>query len=154
METQPQARRIRTGAAAFVIDGVSAVRPYRDVFEEYRMHPESKAAGDRGRQCAPWTVGQLQPLVVGATGVVRKGKETNRLAEDLTVLDDPDDRAIEYPERTCRGCGAPLHGRERDWCSEACRKRAGRHDKSKPQGAIPRGALPGPREAPTAAVAT
>ena len=48
---------------------------------------------------------------------------------DLAVLDDPAGRAIQYPEPMCRSCGEPLTGRQRVWCSEACRKRAGRQVK-------------------------
>ena len=90
------------------------------------MHPEPKAADSHGEPCAPWTVGQLQPVTVNATGAFRIGKETNRLAEDRAILDDPEDRAIEYPERTCRRCGGALGGRQRAWCSEVCRKRSAR----------------------------
>ncbi len=88
------------------------------------MHPEGKAAGPDGKPCASWTVGQLQPLVVEASGVVRIGKETNRLAEDLAVVHDLYDRAIEYPEHGCMGCEALILGRsQKMWCSERCRKR-------------------------------
>ncbi len=103
------------------------MRSYRDVFEEYRIHPEAKAAGLDGEPCSTWTTGQLQPLIVDAIRVVRIGKETNRLAEDLAVVDDPEDRAIEYREQTCEGCGEALDGRpHKRWCSDACRKRAKR----------------------------
>jgi hypothetical protein len=90
------------------------------------MHPEVKAADSTGTPCAPWTVGQLQPLVVEASSVVRIGRETNRLTEDLAIMDDPADRAIEYSQYTCRNCGAALKGRQRDWCSGACRKKSAR----------------------------
>jgi hypothetical protein len=116
---------IRTGVGPYVVKAATLVQSYRNVYEDYRTHPEVKAGRPDGAPCKEWTMGLLQPLEVIVGEVRLIGKESNRLSEDDTV-DGPQDRAIEYPERTCRGCGTALQGRQRDWCSEACRKRSAR----------------------------
>lgn len=78
----------------------------------------------------PWTTGVLGPREIEATRLVRVGKEANRLAEDPALVDDPEDLVVEYPELTCRGCGCELSGRQRQWSSEACRKRVSRGTQS------------------------
>jgi hypothetical protein len=72
----------------------------------------------------PGTRGLLAPATITATGVDRIGKEANRLTDD-DLVDGDDDQAVLYPARTCRGCHAPVIGK-RQWCSDACRKRAAR----------------------------
>ena len=122
------ARAIRTRDDREVIDGVTAVLSYRDYFDAYRRHPESKAADPSdGKPCHPWTRGLLTPRAVTATRLVRIGKESNRLADTGLADDDFGSGVIEYPPATrpCLGCDRQVAGRRR-WCSEACRKRAAR----------------------------
>jgi len=76
-----------------------------------------------GKPCQ-WTHGLLQPPRVHATGLARVGKETNPLADTADLILASDERAVEYREPCCLGCGRKLVGRQRLWCSEACRKRA------------------------------
>jgi len=109
-----------------VVPGEVCVESYGDYFTEYASHPEAKAAGPDGEQCMPWTKGVLGPREIVATMLVRVGKEANRLAEDPALVDDPEDRAVAYPELLCSGCGCQLAGRQQRWCSDACRKRVTR----------------------------
>jgi len=62
------------------------------------------------------------------------GKESNRLADGGEPSPDPDNHLIEYPmqDRKCRGCEERVSGR-REWCSEACRKRADRAKRKRPR---------------------
>jgi hypothetical protein len=120
--------RIRTAKSPEILPGSVAVLSYRDYFNQYRQHPEAKALDPAdGRRCHPWTHGQVQPWQVVATEHVRVGKESNRLTDSHLPADEEDEQVIEYPapSRTCRGCGAPVTGRQK-WCSEACRKRTRR----------------------------
>jgi hypothetical protein len=117
-------RRIRTSQPHELHDDSSVVLSYGDYFSQYRMHPETKATDPNdGKTCHTWTRGLLQPQHVRATGLLRVGKESNRLADTEQTVDDPEEQAIEYPmpSRRCRGCDTTVHGR-RHWCSEACRK--------------------------------
>jgi len=66
--------RIRTGRPEYVIPGTVVVQSYGDYFEEYRTHPEAKAADSRGRACGPWSKGLLQPRYVEASRIIRVGK--------------------------------------------------------------------------------
>ncbi len=100
------------------------VLTYGDYFEEYRKHPEAKANGPDGKRCHPWTRGLLQPRHITPAGqLIRVGKESNRLSETAEPTEDDEENVIEYPARTCQACGKALQGRQRRWCSEACRKR-------------------------------
>ena len=120
-DTEPY--RIRTGDPIDHIDDVIAVKSYRDYFDDYRLHREAKAADPDGQPCHAWTRGLLQPRIIEATGLVRIGKEANRLTESPDLVLDKHDRAITYPEPgTCDHCGLSLVGRQRRWCSDACRK--------------------------------
>lgn len=117
--------RIRTGDPTFVVPGTVTVQSYGDYFEEFRRHPESKAAGPDGEPCHPWTRGQLGPLEVTVRRLVRIGKEAGRLASDPTSGEATEFVAQEYRESACAGCGRPI-AQNRRWCGEACRKRAER----------------------------
>jgi hypothetical protein len=65
------------------------VLSYRDYFNQYRQHPESKAHDPTdGKRCHPWTRGQLQPWHITATERVRVGKESNRLTDTHQPVDD------------------------------------------------------------------
>ncbi len=48
---------IRTGHPTFAIPGTVQVQSYRNVYEEYRQHPEAKAAGPDGQAVLPPTRG-------------------------------------------------------------------------------------------------
>jgi hypothetical protein len=115
--------RVRMGSADHVIPGRVLVESYGDYFAEYARHPEAKAAGPDGDACKPWTTGVLQPRDIEATSLVRMGKETNRLAEDPVLIDDPEDLAVEYPEPCAAAAVGHFTGRQRQWCKDACRKR-------------------------------
>jgi hypothetical protein len=116
--------RVRTGDSSFVIPGVPTVQSYRDCFEEFRRHPEEKELGPDGEPCAPWTRGQLQPSTVAVVSIVRLGKEASRLV-NTDSSEAVEFGAAEYRQSACAGCGVPIPP-DRRWCSEACRKRAGR----------------------------
>jgi hypothetical protein len=115
--------RARTGNAEYVIPGTVVVQTYREYFEEYLMHAESKALGPNGRACGPWTRGVLAPRHIAAAGELQRiGKEVNRLADHADLSDG---RIVEYPAPACRGCGKAI-SQHRKWCSDACRKRGAR----------------------------
>ena len=117
--------RIRTGDPAYLVPGSVTVASYGDHFEEFRRHPESKAAGLDGEPSHSWTRGQLRPLEVEVTRLVRIGKEVPRLAVDPRAQEASSFGPEEYRERACARCGRSI-ARDRTWCSEACRKRAAR----------------------------
>jgi predicted nucleic acid-binding Zn ribbon protein len=123
---------IRTGDPTYVVPGSITVASYSGYFEEFRRHPESKAAGPDGEPCHPWTRGQLGPLEVEVTRIVRIGKETPRLAVDPRSGEASSFSAAEYRERTCAGCGQPI-ARDCRWCSEACRKKTARRLRARPR---------------------
>jgi predicted nucleic acid-binding Zn ribbon protein len=116
---------IRTGDPSYVVPGSVTVQSYGDYFEEFRRHPESKAAGPDGEPCHSWTRGQLGPLEVEVTRLVRIGKEAGRLASDPTSGEAAEFAAQEYRESACAGCGKAI-APDRRWCGEACRKRTER----------------------------
>jgi hypothetical protein len=119
----PQTLRIRTRYPEYDIPGSVAVKTYRQYFDDYTLHPETKAAGADGQPCQPWATGLLQPRHIRATDpFARIGKETNRLADNPATNHTED--GSDYPESPrCDGCNEPLTGRKRKWCSEKCRKR-------------------------------
>jgi len=90
--------QIRTTDPIDHVDRVIAVKPYGTYYEDYRHHREAEAADIEGKPCHPWTRGLLQPRTLRATGLVRVGKEANRLAESPDLVLDDTDRAIAYPE--------------------------------------------------------
>ena len=124
--------RIRTGDPTFVIPGSITVASYGDYFAEFRRHAESKAAGPDGEPCNPSTRGQLGPLEVEVTRLVRIGKEVPRLAVDPRSADGSTVGPEEYRERICAGCGKRVSGNQK-WCSDACRKRTERRRATAPK---------------------
>ena len=117
-------RRVHTAITPTIRAGSAQVLSYRDYFEQYRHHPETKALDPNDRKpCHTWTRGVLQPWDLTATDQRRIGKESNRLT-DSRQPDDDHEQAIEYT-RTCRGCDNIVTGRKR-WCSNACRMRKAR----------------------------
>lgn len=74
--------RIRTDEpAGLAASDVVTVKSYREVFEEYEIHPEAKSDGPDGRPCAKETVGLLQRAHVRPATVTAVGKESNALEE-------------------------------------------------------------------------
>ena len=130
-QPEADAYRIRTTNPIDHIDDVISVKSYRHYFDDYRLHREAKAADPDGQPCHPWTRGLLQARAIEATGLVRIGKEANRLTESPDLVLDKHDRAITYPEPgTCDHCGLSLSGRQRPWCSDACRKQHHRDEET------------------------
>lgn len=125
------AYRIRTGDPTYVLPGIITVQSYGDYFKDFRRHPEAKEVGPDGQPCGPWTRGQLGPSTVAVTSIVRIGKEANRLASDAGA-DATESGAAEYRESKCAGCGVAIPF-DRRWCSDACRKRAGRKANARPR---------------------
>ncbi len=113
---------IGTGDSMWHVEGAVTVQSFDDYFDTFRMHTEGKAAGSDGEPCTSWTRGQLQPLQVEVTSLVRIGKEASRLIEGSGSLDAASFRAEEYRPSTCDRCGKTVW-RGRRWCSDACRKR-------------------------------
>jgi hypothetical protein len=63
---------------------------------------------------------------VHAIRLARIGKESNPIADTGDLVLDRDDRAVEYREPYRKACRRTLQGRQRLWCTDACRKRAQR----------------------------
>jgi hypothetical protein len=123
--TEGAALGIRVGDPAFVLPGVITVQSYGDYFEEFRRHPEIKAAGPDGEPCHTWTIGQLSARELEVMGLVRIGKEVGRVAIDPASGEASDLLAEEYRESVCYGCSTDIPFGQK-WCSEACRKRTER----------------------------
>ena len=119
--------RIRIDDTLEIREKSIAVQGYGDYFDDYRRHAEAKLLEPDGRPCHPWSRGLLQPRHVELAEVRRIGKESNRLAETALPLELDEHAVVEYSEPlVCRSCGKDLVGRQRMWCSEACRKRSNR----------------------------
>jgi hypothetical protein len=82
------AGRIHTATTPEYRDGSTRVLSYRDYFDRYRHHPESKALDPTdGERCHPWTRGYLRPSRVTTSEHLRVGKESNRLKETHRPVD-------------------------------------------------------------------
>jgi len=107
--------------------------------------PGGQAAIARQARVARQTLNRI--LKTGKAGAPAKARLADiaaRLAADaLLALDpaapivtDPDGCCHQYltavgnQPRTCAGCGNPLSGRQTQWCSDACRKKAVREARS------------------------
>jgi hypothetical protein len=124
------AHQISSGRSMEVEGDRVPVQTYRDYFEEYRLHPEAKALAPDGKRCHPWTRDPLGPARVHATQFARIGKESNPLTQATDFILETNGRAVEYRELRCRTCRKQLSGKQQYWCSDACRKRVGRSQKS------------------------
>jgi hypothetical protein len=60
---------------------VARVKSIGDVFDEHKLHPESKSAGPDGNPCGPNTRGVLSRRSVHAAYIISIGKESNKLEE-------------------------------------------------------------------------
>jgi hypothetical protein len=122
---------ICTEHSAFVIPETLGVQTFRDLTSEYAQHPERKSAGPDEQPCQPWTRGMMQPRNIEATTVERIGKEANRYLADGDPITQPGERTVEYHNAPkCKWCGRSLVGRQRDWCSDTCRKQRSRRPES------------------------
>jgi hypothetical protein len=115
--------RLRTDDPHLILPESVPAQTLGDYFGEYRSHPESKFAAEDGAPCRPGTRGTLEPRHIAATERIRIGKEATRLTEEEPI-EQSEERVVEYrQQRSCRNCRLELRGRQRDWCSEKCRKR-------------------------------
>ena len=118
--------KARTTNLGYHIPGTVPVLTYGAYFEEYRGRHEHKALGPDSRACHAWTRGLLQPPVVeAARGLLRVGKESLPAVDDDPDPSEPLGPEIVYVERVCPACLELLTDRQ-DYCSDRCRKRAGR----------------------------
>jgi DNA modification methylase len=100
---------LRTGAPLIAdfgvppayLQGTIPMQTYDDVIEEYRFHPESKAADEAGRPAGRDFVGQLGRLKVRVVDQQHIGKEAHDL-HVAEVLGNADEMNIVYP-RDLRG---------------------------------------------------
>ncbi len=101
-------RRIHTSQTPQLKPQSIAVLSYRDYFNQYRQHPESKALDPLdGKRCHPWTRGELQPWHITATEHTRVGKESNRLTDTRRPSDDEEEQVIEYAPGVRHDCQRP-----------------------------------------------
>lgn len=113
--------RIRTDKPEQVLAGAVAVLDYRHYTQQYMSHREWKT-----RSVA---TGTLIPRAIRPRSLARIGKESAEVGNRIPV-----DGLYSSPERirTCETCLGRLTGRQRRWCSEACRarrRRLPRHEK-------------------------
>lgn len=92
-----------TGEPAYVTTGTGVMGPelpvktYRDVYREYRSHPEVKSAASDGGRCDRNTRGLLRRRHVRPLWIQMIGKEANRLEEvQAGQVQDLDDVLEEY----------------------------------------------------------
>ena len=74
--------------------GIARVKTYREVFEEYEWHPESKCADAGGRPSDPQTVGLLQRRHVRIAGLKYIGKESSFVEEGILARSTVPRRSI------------------------------------------------------------
>ena len=117
--------RVRTDRFEYVIEGSFVVLDYRHYAVQYMSHREWKgqACRNEGRQF----VRQRSILV----------RQTSRIGKELGVIDvhapvdDPKVGPFALELRVCGSCGKELVGRRSRWCSETCRAKYGRRNRSK-----------------------
>ena len=80
--------------------GLVRVKSIRDVFEEYKNHPESKSADSSGKTATRRTRGLLHRIHVNALSLTYVGKESN-LLEDVEneIVHDREEVQQEYPDQ-------------------------------------------------------
>jgi hypothetical protein len=79
--------------------GIARVKTYRDVFEEYEWHPESKCADVEGQPSDRQTVGLLQRRHVRIEGLKYIGKESSFVEEvDSGTVHSSGAVYTEYPD--------------------------------------------------------
>ena len=75
------------------------IKTYRDVLNDYRIHPEAKSLAPDGRRSGWHTRGLLNRRPVTATRLHYIGKESNELEEaDAGILPETADRQVEYKD--------------------------------------------------------
>ena len=78
--------------------GVTRVKTYGDVFEEYEWHPESKSADADGEPASKQTIGLLQRRHIATDHVICIGRESNQLEDVEAGLVRANDGYTEYPD--------------------------------------------------------
>jgi hypothetical protein len=90
-------KRVAVSTTAEMDDPQRArLQTFRDVFREFRVHPEAKSADASGRACDRQTIGLLRRRVVRETYVAHVGKEANKLEEVEAGLEQ--DAEVIYTE--------------------------------------------------------
>jgi hypothetical protein len=98
------------------------VKSYRDVLEDYRLHPEPKFSGTDELTCGPGTRGALGQRRVFLAGTTHMGKETNELEsresgtihdldEVLADFGDPQSSTEDLVRDVLRGMGSGRVGK-------------------------------------------
>lgn len=79
--------------------GVARVKTYRDVFEEYEWHPESKSADANGDPVGKQTVGLLHRRHISIDHLIYIGRESNYLEDvEAGLVRESDGAYTEYPD--------------------------------------------------------
>jgi hypothetical protein len=79
--------------------GIARVKTYRDVFDEYEWHPESKCGDVEGQSSDRQTVGLLQRRHVRIQGLKYIGKESSFVEEvDSGTVHSSGAVYTEYPD--------------------------------------------------------
>jgi hypothetical protein len=106
--------------------GVVMVQDLAFWLESYFSRPVSGAIGPDGKPCGFQTRGVLRTRPVRIVRVHVAGTEPHRRRDEEAVLGWDVQVAQDVPgkSRHCIGCGGPLEGRARKWCSR-CRVRSG-----------------------------
>jgi hypothetical protein len=82
-----------------VTPGVVCVKSYRDVLDDYLVHPEAKSADGFGNRCSPVTNGVLRRRSVQTRTLSHIGKESNRLEDvEIGLVEDLDEIQSEYDD--------------------------------------------------------
>ena len=79
--------------------GTIPVMRMSEYIEQYRRHPEAKAADHDGNPAGPETRGVLGRLAVRSVRLARVGKEIDRLDQDAGAALEPDE-PVEFDERS------------------------------------------------------
>jgi hypothetical protein len=89
--------------------GMVRVKSIRDVYEEYKNHPESKSADSSGKTAGRLTRGLLNRIHIYALSLTYVGKESN-LIEDVEneIVHDRDEVQQEYPDQRIDSLNAIL----------------------------------------------
>ena len=75
------------------------VKSYRDIIDEYRVHPEPKSLDHTGRPCSRSSIGLLVRRPVQVASLTYIGKESNALEQvELGLIHSLDEVRLSYPE--------------------------------------------------------
>jgi hypothetical protein len=107
-----------------------SVQSMRSYVEQHFTRPESASASAAGHPCHRETVGVLVSRTSSLARPTVVGKESSRLAEVRAGWSHTRDERQSFDVRRCLGCGAPLAGKQSDWCG-TCRSLPGRERQRK-----------------------